>query len=117
MKAAIYSLGCKVNIYESEFVENILKENGYEIVPFDSKADVYIINTCSVTNEADKKSRKIINRARRENPDAIVIAMGCYTQIKGNSLNSDVDIILGNKDKSKIISLINEVRKTNKKNI
>ena len=115
MKAAIYSLGCKVNIYESEFVENILKENGYEIVPFDSKADVYIINTCSVTNEADKKSRKIINRARRENPDAIVIAMGCYTQIKGNSLNSDVDIILGNKDKSKIISLINEVRKTNKK--
>lgn len=115
MKAAIYSLGCKVNIYESEFVENILKENGYEIVPFDNKADVYIINTCSVTNEADKKSRKIINRARRENPDAIVIAMGCYTQIKGNSLNSDVDIILGNKDKSKIISLINEVRKTNKK--
>lgn len=115
MKAAIYSLGCKVNIYESEFVENILKENGYEIVPFDNKADVYIINTCSVTNEADKKSRKIINRARRENPDAIVIAMGCYTQIKGKSLNSDVDIILGNKDKSKIISLINEVRKTNKK--
>lgn len=115
MKAAIYSLGCKVNIYESEFVENILKENGYEIVPFDNKADVYIINTCSVTNEADKKSRKIINRARRENPNAIVIAMGCYTQIKGNSLNSDVDIILGNKDKSKIISLINEVRKTNKK--
>lgn len=115
MKAAIYSLGCKVNIYESEFVENILKENCYEIVPFDNKADVYIINTCSVTNEADKKSRKIINRARRENPDAIVIAMGCYTQIKGKSLNSDVDIILGNKDKSKIISLINEVRKTNKK--
>ena len=114
MKVGIYSLGCKVNIYESEYVEGLLKDNGFEIVSFDDEADIYIINTCSVTNEADKKSRKIISRARRENKDAIIVVMGCYSQIKSD--NIDADIVIGNKDKSKIVELINEVIK-NKKQI
>ena len=114
MKVGIYSLGCKVNIYECEYVEGLLKDNGFEIVSFDDEADIYIINTCSVTNEADKKSRKIISRARRENKDAIIVVMGCYSQIKSD--NIDADIVIGNKDKSKIVELINEVIK-NKKQI
>lgn len=114
MKVGIYSLGCKVNIYESEYVEGLLKDNGFEIVSFDDEADIYIINTCSVTNEADKKSRKIISRARRENKDAIIVVMGCYSQIKSD--NIEADIVIGNKDKSKIVELINEVIK-NKKQI
>lgn len=105
MKVGICSLGCKVNIYESEYVEGLLKKNGYEVVPFDSDADIYIINTCSVTNEADKKSRKMINQAKRRNSNAIIIAMGCYSQVKSNEIEG-VDILLGNKDKSKIIEYI-----------
>ena len=106
MKVGIYSLGCKVNIYESEYVTNLLKENGFEIVDFDDKADIYIINTCSVTNESDKKSRKIINRARKNNKDALVIVMGCYSQVSSDEI--EADIILGNKDKSKIVDIIHE---------
>lgn len=107
MKACIYSLGCRVNIYESEYVEVLLKSNGFEIVDFNSgDASIYIINTCSVTNEADRKSRQIINRAKRNNPDAIVVVMGCYSQV--NSDKIDADIVIGNKDKSKIVKLINE---------
>lgn len=106
MKVGIYSLGCKVNIYESEYVTNLLKENNFEIVEFDSKADIYIINTCSVTNESDKKSRKIINRARKNNPEACIIVMGCYSQVSSDAI--EADIILGNKDKSKIIDLIED---------
>ena len=117
MKAAIHTLGCKVNIYESEYIINILKENGYQIVDFDSKADIYIINTCAVTNTADnksdKKSEKMIKRARKQNKDAIIIAMGCHAQIKGD--NIDADIIIGNKDKSKIISLIEEYQENKNK--
>lgn len=115
MTVGIYSLGCKVNIYESEYVEDLLKKAGYQIVPFDSIADIYIINTCSVTNEADRKSRKIINRAKKENPNAIVIVMGCYSQIKNNDISPEkADIIIGNKDKSKIISLIEEYQQKQK---
>ena len=110
VKVGICSLGCKVNIYESEFVTNILKENGYTIVDFEDKADIYIINTCSVTNESDKKSRKMINRAKKNNKDAIVIVMGCYSQVNADSI--DADIVLGNKDKSKIIEIIEEYKKT-----
>ena len=95
MKVAIYSLGCKVNIYESEYVTNLLKEHNYTVVDFDSKADIYIINTCSVTNESDKKSRKIINRARKNNKEACIIVMGCYSQVSSDEI--DADIILGNK--------------------
>ena len=113
MKVGIYSLGCKVNIYESELVTNILKNNNYEIVDFEDKADIYIINTCSVTNESDKKSRKMINRAKKNNPAAIIIVMGCYSQV--NAEDIDVDIVLGNKDKSKIVEIIEEYIKTKQK--
>lgn len=110
MKVGICSLGCKVNIYEAEYVTNLLKENGYTITDFDDIADIYIINTCSVTNESDKKSRKMINRARRNNKDAIIIVMGCYSQVSPEEI--EADLILGNKDKSKIIELIEEYKKT-----
>ena len=114
MKACIYSLGCRVNIYESEYVEALLKSNGFEIVDFNSgDASIYIINTCSVTNEADRKSRQIINRAKRNNPDAIVVVMGCYSQV--NSDKIDADIVIGNKDKSKIVKLINEAIESKRK--
>ena len=113
MKVGICSLGCKVNIYESELVTNILKNNNYEIVDFEDTADIYIINTCSVTNESDKKSRKMINRAKKNNPNAIIIVMGCYSQV--NAEDIDVDIVLGNKDKSKIVDIIEEYKKTKEK--
>lgn len=113
MKVGICSLGCKVNIYESELVTNILKNNNYTVVDFEDKADIYIINTCSVTNESDKKSRKMINRAKKNNPDAIIIVMGCYSQV--NAEDIDVDIVLGNRDKSKIVEIIEEYIKTKQK--
>ena len=113
MKVGICSLGCKVNIYESELVTNILKKNKYTVVDFEDKADIYIINTCSVTNESDKKSRKMINRAKKNNPAAIIIVMGCYSQV--NAEDIDVDIVLGNKDKSKIVEIIEEYIKTKQK--
>ena len=106
MKVAIYTLGCKVNIYESEYVISLLKKNNYEIVDFNDIADIYIINTCTVTNESDRKSRKIIRGARRKNNDAIIVVMGCYSQIGKEEIPAD--IILGNKDKSKIVDIINE---------
>ena len=107
MKVGICSLGCKVNIYESELVTN------YTVVDFEDKADIYIINTCSVTNESDKKSRKMINRAKKNNPAAIIIVMGCYSQV--NAEDIDVDIVLGNKDKSKIVEIIEEYIKSKQK--
>ena len=113
MKVGICSLGCKVNIYESELVTNILKNNNYTVVDFEDKADIYIINTCSVTNESDKKSRKMINRAKKNNPEAIIIVMGCYSQV--NAEDIDVDIVLGNRDKSKIVEIIEEYIKTKQK--
>lgn len=113
MKVGICSLGCKVNIYESELVTNILKNNNYTVVDFEDKAEIYIINTCSVTNESDKKSRKMINRAKKNNPAAIIIVMGCYSQV--NAEDIDVDIVLGNKDKSKIVEIIEEYIKTKQK--
>lgn len=107
MKVGICSLGCKVNIYESEYVEELLRNHGYEIVSFEDEADIYIINTCSVTNEADKKSRKMINQAKRRNSNALIVVMGCYSQVKSNEID-DVDILLGNKDKSKIVEYIED---------
>lgn len=106
MRVAVYSLGCKVNIYESEYVINLLKNHNYQIVDFNDIADIYIINTCSVTNESDKKSRKIINQAKRKNNDAIIIVMGCYSQVKSDEI--EADIVIGNKDKSRIIDIIEE---------
>ena len=106
MKVGICSLGCKVNIYESEVMSDLLKKSGYEIVPFEDKADIYIINTCSVTNESDKKSRKMINRAKNNNSEAIIAAVGCYSQVSSDDI--EADIILGNKDKSKIVEILND---------
>ena len=112
MKVAICSLGCRVNIYESEFVENLLINHNYKIVNFNELADIYIINTCSVTNEADRKSRQMINRAKKINNNAIIVVMGCFSQVKSNDI--DADIVIGNKDKSLIVDYIEEYIKTNK---
>jgi len=106
MKVGVYTLGCKVNIYESEYVISLLKKNNYEIVDFNEQADIYIINTCTVTNESDRKDRKIINQAKKQNKDAIIVVMGCYSQMSPEEI--EADIILGNKDKSKIIELLDE---------
>ncbi|MBQ2872955.1 MAG: tRNA (N(6)-L-threonylcarbamoyladenosine(37)-C(2))-methylthiotransferase MtaB [Bacilli bacterium] len=114
MTFAIHTFGCKVNIYESEFIINKMEENGYTLVDFNEKADIYIINTCTVTNEADKKDRKLINSVRKNHKDSILIVMGCYSQL--NPQNIDADIVLGNKHKSKIIELIDEY-KTKKEKI
>ena len=118
MKAAFYTLGCKVNSYETEVNIEIFKNHGYEIVPFDEKADVYVINTCSVTNTSDQKSRKIIREATKKNKDAIVVVMGCYSQVKYNEAKDipGVSIVIGNNNKSEIIDLVEEYKK-NKKQI
>ncbi len=85
-KAALHNLGCKVNSYETEAMQQLLENAGYEIVPFAEGADVYIINTCSVTNIADRKSRQMLHRAKKMNPGAVVIAAGCYVQAAGEEL-------------------------------
>ena len=106
MKVGICSLGCKVNIYESEYVYELLRNRGYEIVSFETQADIYIINTCSVTNESDKKSRKMISKAKRQNSNAIIVVMGCYSQVKSDEI--EADIVIGNKDKSRIVEYIED---------
>lgn len=111
MKVGILTLGCKVNMYESEFVINQLKSNGYTIGEFNDKCDIYIINTCSVTNTSDIKSRKMIRSAIRRNPDAIVIAMGCFIEANKSYEEEGLDIVIGNKDKSRIVSIIDEYLK------
>ena len=88
-KAALHNLGCKVNAYETEAMQELLEQNGYEIVPFKRRADVYIINTCTVTNIADRKSRQMLHKARKMNPDAVVVATGCYVQARGE----DIDLV------------------------
>ena len=113
MKVAVYTLGCKVNIYESEYVISLLKNNNYELVDFSEFADIYIINTCSVTNESDKKARKIIREAKKNNLSSIVVVMGCYSQVSSDEI--EADIIIGNKDKSRIIELLDEYIDNRKK--
>lgn len=105
-KAALHNLGCKVNAYETEAMRQMLTEAGYEIVDFSERADVYVVNTCTVTNVADKKSRQMLRRARRANPDAAVVAVGCYAQEKGDALYGDVDIVLGNNQKGELCDAI-----------
>ena len=114
MKFLIHTLGCKVNAYESEVIANELKKNGFELTNNQEDADIYIINTCTVTNNASNKSKKMINHYRRINPNAIVIAMGCFTQFVNGDVDN-ADIIIGNKDKSKIVSLIDEYIKNHKR--
>ncbi|MCI7701646.1 MAG: tRNA (N(6)-L-threonylcarbamoyladenosine(37)-C(2))-methylthiotransferase MtaB [Tenericutes bacterium] len=104
----ILTLGCKVNTYESEYVINILKEHNYEIKSFDDICDVYIINTCTVTNTSDIKSRKMIRNAIKKNPNACVVAMGCFIEANKDYQIEGLDIVLGNKDKSKIVDLLDE---------
>lgn len=107
MKACVLTLGCKVNAYESELIKESLKDNGYDIIDEETEADVIIINTCTVTNQADSKSRKMIRHARRENSNAIIVVCGCSAENHKESLmDLDIDILIGNKDKSKIVSLI-----------
>ena len=108
MKVGILSLGCKVNMYESEFITNLLSKAGYEISSFNDVCDIYIINTCTVTNTSDIKSRKMIRKAIKKNPDAIVIAMGCFIEANKDVDIPGLDIIIGNKDKSKIVEIIDE---------
>ncbi len=116
-KAALHNLGCKVNSYELAAVEKLLKEHDYEIVSFEPGADLYIINTCSVTNIADRKSRQMLHKAKQMNPAAVVIAMGCYAQTEAEALLEDksVDIVIGNNKKNDVIKIIREFLKTNKK--
>lgn len=92
-KAALHNLGCKVNSYETEVMGQKLREKGYEIVPFDSVADVYIVNTCTVTNIADRKSRQLLHRARQKNPEAVVVAVGCYVQTGQEAIRKDDSIM------------------------
>lgn len=109
-KAALHNLGCKVNAYETEAMQQLLEEAGYEIVPFQEKADVYVINTCSVTNIADRKSRQMLHRAKEMNPDAVVVAAGCYVQAAGEELKKDaaIDVIIGNNRKKDLVPLLDE---------
>ena len=108
--AALHNLGCKVNAYETEVMQQMLSDAGYTIVPFTEKADVYIINTCSVTNMADKKSRQMISRARKNNPGAVVAAAGCYVQAAGEKLLEElsVDLIIGNNKKKDLVQILED---------
>ena len=109
-KAALHNLGCKVNAYETEAMKHLLEEAGYEIVPFTQKADVYVINTCSVTNMADRKSRQMLHKAKKNNPDSIVVAAGCYVQTSEKEVLNDlsVDIVIGNDRKHDLVRLLEE---------
>ena len=109
-KAAFHNLGCKVNSYETEAMQQLLEDAGYEIVPFREGADVYIINTCSVTNVADRKSRQMLHRAKKMNPSAAVVAVGCYVQAAGSELKKDeaVDLIVGNNQKKDLVQILDD---------
>lgn len=109
-KVAFRNLGCKVNEYEMEYMQQRMAEKGYLIVPFDTKSDIYVINTCTVTNIADRKSRQMIHKARKLNPDAIVVAVGCYAQTDTEGAVNDhaADIIVGNNNKARLPEIIEE---------
>lgn len=107
-KAALHNLGCKVNSYELESMQQMLEKAGYEIVPFEPGADLYLINTCTVTNIADRKSRQMLHKAKKMNPDALVVATGCYAQAKGKELEKDeaIDLVIGNNKKQELIEIL-----------
>lgn len=107
---ALHNLGCKVNGYEMDVMQQILSESGYKIVPFDERADIYIVNTCTVTNIADQKSRQMLHRAKKKNPDAVVVAAGCYVQTGAEEIDGDcaVDLVIGNNRKKEIASILEE---------
>ena len=114
---AFHNLGCKVNTYEIEMMQQNARKAGWEIVEFTQKADVYVINTCSVTNIADRKSRQMLHKAKKTNPEAIVVAVGCYAQTdtKGALSDEAVDLVIGNNHKEKLIDIINEYEKSHEK--
>ncbi len=107
----VYTLGCKVNQYETEAVAELFEKEGYRQVPFENKADVYIINTCSVTGESDRKNRQIIRRAHRINPEAVIAVMGCYAQVSENEVRAieGVDIVVGTQDRGSLPRLVNDI--------
>lgn len=112
-KIASYALGCKVNQYESEAIAELFAEKGYDVVSIEDKADVYIINTCTVTNFGDKKSRQLIRKVKRQNPDAIVAVVGCYAQTAPQEISAveGVNLVIGTKDKSQIVQMVEEYHK------
>lgn len=116
-KAALHNLGCKVNAYETDAMQELLKNAGYEIVDFSEPADVYVVNTCTVTNMADRKSRQMLHKAKKQNPDAIIVAVGCYVQTSKEQAKADsgIDILLGNNEKSRLLFAIEEYEKDRKK--
>ena len=118
-KVALHNLGCKVNAYEVEAMQQLLENAGYEAVPFEEGADVYVINTCTVTNIADRKSRQMLHKAKKMNPDAIVVATGCYAQADTEKLKEDtaVDLILGNNQKTQIVEALEEYEKEHAKQV
>lgn len=107
-RAAFHTLGCKVNAYETEAMEELLQTAGYDIVPFTEQADVYVVNTCSVTNMAERKSRQMLHRAKKLNPEAVVVATGCYVQVSEKEARADaaVDLVLGNNQKRQIVTAL-----------
>lgn len=108
-KAALHNLGCKVNAYETEAMQQMLEAAGYEIVPFTETADVYVINTCSVTNMADRKSRQMLHKAKKNNPDAVIVAAGCYVQTKEKGVDEEsIDLIIGNNKKHELVTRLDE---------
>lgn len=117
-KAALHNLGCKVNAYETEAMQEMLENAGYEIVPFTEKADIYIINTCTVTNIADRKSRQMLHRARKQNPDAVIVAAGCYAQAQENEkhpVEPCVDIVIGNNRKKELLQILEQYEQQRQK--
>lgn len=116
-RVALHSLGCKVNAYETDAMQQMLEEAGYEIVPFLPGADIYIINTCTVTNIADRKSRQMLHKAKKMNPEAIVVAAGCYVQSGGEKITEDlsIDLVIGNNKKKELIQILEDYRKEHRK--
>ena len=117
--AALHNLGCKVNAYETEAMRQSLEEHGYKIVQFNEKADIYIINTCTVTNMADRKSRQMLHRAKKLNPDAVVVAVGCYVQAAGEAIRDDeaIDIIIGNNHKADLVHILEAYFESGESNV
>jgi len=115
-KVAFYTLGCKVNQYESDAMAELFKSRGYDIVDFESVADVYVINTCDVTNESARKSRQVLRKAARKNPNAIIAAVGCYAQLESEELSNieGIDVIVGTRDRHRIVDLVEEAEKQNR---
>lgn len=114
-KAAFLTLGCKVNAYETNAMETLFQKSGYEIVNFSDEADIYVVNTCTVTNMADRKSRQMLHKAKKKNPNAIIVAAGCYVQASGESVKEDmaVDVIIGNNKKGNIVEAVEEYMASN----